>query len=44
MLTVNGRIAIRRTRWHEDGVGSCTVIDAYLDRGFQNWLKHAIDE
>ena len=32
MLTVNGRIAIRRTRWHEDGVGSCTVIDAYLDR------------
>ena len=19
-------------------------IDAYLDRGFQNWLKHAIDE
>ncbi len=19
-------------------------IDAYLDRGFQNWLKHAVDE
>ena len=32
MLTVNGRIAIRRLRWHDPGVGSCTILDSYLDR------------
>ena len=32
MLTLNGRLSITRTRWHGDVVGSCTVIDGYLDR------------
>jgi hypothetical protein len=30
--TLNGRIAIQRIRWHGPTTGSCTVIDAYLDR------------
>ena len=32
MLTLNGRIRIARRRWHGDTVGSCTVLDGYLDR------------
>lgn len=32
MLTINGRVCVKRIRWHGPGVGSCTVIDAYLDR------------
>ncbi|OWK36776.1 hypothetical protein [Fimbriiglobus ruber] len=32
MLTVNGRVFVRRIRWHGAGVGSWTVIDTYLDR------------
>ncbi len=32
MLSVNGRVRVTRTRWHDPGVGSRTVIDAYLDR------------
>ena len=32
MLTINGRVCVSRTRWHGAGVGSRTVIDAYLDR------------
>jgi hypothetical protein len=31
VLTVNGRVRLTRTRWHGPGVGSRTVIDAYLD-------------
>jgi hypothetical protein len=30
-LTVNDRVVLKRIRWHESGVGSCTVIDRYLD-------------
>jgi hypothetical protein len=29
--TINGRVALRRIRWHGDGVGSSTPLDAYLD-------------
>jgi hypothetical protein len=32
VLTLNGRVCVRRIRWHGAGVGSCTVIDPYLDR------------
>ena len=32
MLTVNGRVVVKRIRWHGPTVGSGTVIDAYLDR------------
>ena len=32
MLTINGRVRVKRIRWHGVGVGSGTVIDAYLDR------------
>ena len=32
MLTINGRVYVKRIRWHGVGVGSCTVIDPYLDR------------
>ena len=32
MLTVNGRVAVKRIRWHGATVGSGTVIDGYLDR------------
>src|SRR2546423_6599850 len=31
-LTINGRIRIKRVRWHGPTVGGCAVIDAYLDR------------
>ena len=32
MLTINGRVVVKRIRWHGPTVGSGTVIDAYLDR------------
>lgn len=32
VLTLNGRVCIKRIRWHGPGVGSCTVIDTYLDQ------------
>jgi hypothetical protein len=32
VLTINGRVCLKRIRWHEAGVGSRTVIDVYLDR------------
>ena len=32
MLTVNGRVTLTRIRWHGAGVGSCTLIDGYLDQ------------
>ena len=32
VLTVNGRVGVKRIRWHGPTVGSGTVIDAYLDR------------
>ena len=31
MLTLNGRLTITRTRWHSETLGSCTVLDGYLD-------------
>jgi hypothetical protein len=31
VLTVNGRVCVKRIRWHGFG-GSCTVIDTYLDQ------------
>lgn len=30
-MTLNDRIALRRIRWHGSTVGSCTVMDTYLD-------------
>jgi len=30
-LTANGRVVLRRIRWHGSGIGSCTPLDAYLD-------------
>jgi hypothetical protein len=35
LLTINGRLAISRIRWHGDHVGACTVIDTYMDRAEQ---------
>ncbi len=32
MRTVNDRVCLKRIRWSGASVGSCTVIDAYLDR------------
>ena len=32
MLALNGRIRLARIRWHGETVGSCTVLDGYLDR------------
>ena len=32
MLTLNGRVRVKRIRWHGPATGSCTVIDGYLDR------------
>lgn len=31
VLTVNGRIRLRRTRWHSPGEGTTTPLDAFLD-------------
>ena len=31
MLTINGRLHLRRTRWHDPLAGSCTRGDAWLD-------------
>ena len=31
MLTVNGRVQLKRTRWHASGEGATTVIDAAMD-------------
>lgn len=31
VLTVNGRLKLRRTRWHDAAAGSCTPADAWLD-------------
>jgi len=31
MLTINGRIRVRRTRWHCPEEGACTLTDRYLD-------------
>ena len=35
MLTVNGRVSLRRIRWHGAGDGSCTPLDVYLDKAEQ---------
>jgi hypothetical protein len=32
VLTINGRVSLRRIRWHEAGNGSCTPLDVYLDK------------
>ena len=32
MLTLNGRVRVKRIRWHGPATGSRTVIDGYLDR------------
>lgn len=31
VLTINGRIHLRRTRWHDPAAGSCTPTDVWLD-------------
>jgi hypothetical protein len=31
VLTINGRIRLLRTRWHDPAGGSCTPADAWLD-------------
>jgi hypothetical protein len=35
VLTVNGRVYLRRVRWHEATAGSVTIIDQYLDQAEQ---------
>jgi len=35
VLTINGRVALRRIRWHGTGEGSCTPLDRYLDQAEQ---------
>jgi hypothetical protein len=32
ILTLNGRVCIKRIRWHGPTTGSCTIIDSYLDQ------------
>lgn len=32
MGTINGRVCLKRIRWHGDGVGSSTPLDVYLDK------------
>jgi hypothetical protein len=32
VLTINGRVSLRRIRWHGTGDGSCTPLDVYLDK------------
>ncbi len=32
VVTVNGRVWLRRIRWHGAGDGSCTPLDVYLDK------------
>src|SRR5215218_3591508 len=32
VLTINGRVSLRRIRWHGTGDGSCTLLDVYLDK------------
>jgi hypothetical protein len=31
VLTINGRLKLWRTRWHDAALGSCTLADAWLD-------------
>ena len=31
LLTINGELQLRRRRWHDAQVGSCTLADAWLD-------------
>jgi hypothetical protein len=35
VLTINGRVTLRRIRWHGVGEGSCTPLDVYLDKAEQ---------
>jgi hypothetical protein len=35
VLTINGRVSLRRIRWHGTGEGSCTPLDLYLDKAEQ---------
>ena len=35
MLTVNGRVVLKRIRWHGADVGSVTPLDVYLDKAEQ---------
>jgi hypothetical protein len=35
VLTINGRICLKRIRWHGTGVGSCTPLDWYVDKAEQ---------
>jgi hypothetical protein len=35
VLTINGRVSLRRIRWHGTGDGSCTPLDLYLDKAEQ---------
>src|ERR1700679_3583721 len=36
VLTINGRVCLRRIRWHGTGDGSCTPLDVYLDKAEQS--------
>ena len=33
--TINGRVGLKRIRWHGEGIGSSTPIDVYLDKAEQ---------
>jgi hypothetical protein len=33
--TINGRVCLKRIRWHGEGVGSSTPLDVYLDKAEQ---------
>ena len=35
MNSLNGRVYLKRIRWHGDGVGSSTPLDLYLDKAEQ---------
>jgi hypothetical protein len=35
VLTINGRVVLKRIRWHGAGVGSITPLDLYLDKAEQ---------
>ena len=34
-MTINGRVSLRRIRWHGTGDGSCTPLDVYFDKAEQ---------
>lgn len=43
MVTINGRLRLRRTRWHDPELGSETLTDAWLDEA-ENTISEGVRE